>query len=207
MKNKRSARLLRKAGYTLVELVVTVAILGIVSTMGVGIVAKSINNYSDASVTSVEQDTAVKIEQFILKSARTAVSVEFRNTFTDDIVPTKKKNENYLATVGNQVKEITSTVEGSSVNASVSKLSYNGVKKITVKLRKQKSNTTETQKDCHVCLDYVIEMKEKFTLKGSVIMNNVSPDYNISANNSFKEEGTTWEIADSIGDAAIVFVK
>ena len=207
MKKKKAARLLRKTGYTLVELVVTVAILGIVSTMGVGIVGKSINNYSDASVTSVEQETAVKIEQFILKSARTAVSVEFRNSFTDDIAPDKKKNENYLATVGSQVKEITSTVEGGAPNASVSRISYGGVKKVTVTLRKQKSNQTESQKDCHVCLDYTIEMKEKFTLKGSVIMNNVSPDYSLEVNNTFTEKGTTWEISPDIGEAAIVFVK
>lgn len=69
-------KLRSKKGLTLVELVVTVAILGIVSSMGVGIVANSITNYSKASVTSQEQQTALDIENFIRLSARKADGAE-----------------------------------------------------------------------------------------------------------------------------------
>ena len=59
-----------KKGFTLVELVVTVAILGIVSGMGVGIVANTIRNYAVASTTAQEQETAIQIENFITRYAR-----------------------------------------------------------------------------------------------------------------------------------------
>ena len=42
-------RFKNKKGYTLVELVVTIAILAIVAGMGVGIFAMTMNNYSKAA--------------------------------------------------------------------------------------------------------------------------------------------------------------
>ena len=60
-----------KIGLTLVELIVVIAILGMVASMGVGMVGSAINNYHTAQVTSKEQDTALAIEPFILNSVRT----------------------------------------------------------------------------------------------------------------------------------------
>ena len=84
-----------KKGFTLVELVVTVAILGIVSGVGVGIVANTIRNYAVASTTAQEQETAIQIENFITRYARTASDID---VIEDANIPSFNKNEEYIST-------------------------------------------------------------------------------------------------------------
>ncbi|HCA54249.1 MAG: type II secretion system protein, partial [Clostridia bacterium] len=63
-------KLRSKRGFTLVELIVAVAILSMVAGMGAGIVGQAIRNYSTAQITSYEQETAMSVESFILGGAR-----------------------------------------------------------------------------------------------------------------------------------------
>ena len=57
-------KLRSKRGFTLVELIVAVAILSMVAGMGAGIVGQAIRNYSTAQITSYEQETAMSVESF-----------------------------------------------------------------------------------------------------------------------------------------------
>ena len=65
-----------KKGMTLVELVVTIAILGIVSGFSLTIVVTAMNNYSEAAIVQGDQDTALMIEEFIVRQARVASKIQ-----------------------------------------------------------------------------------------------------------------------------------
>ena len=73
-----------KAAFTLVELVVTIAIVGITAGFGVGIFASTLRNYSSASVTATEQEKANQIESFIVRNARTATEVCYIDSRVSD---------------------------------------------------------------------------------------------------------------------------
>ena len=73
-----------KKGMTLVELVVTIAILGIVSGFSLTIVVTAMNNYSEAAIVQGDQDTALMIEEFIVRQARVASKIQFVEN--DDLV-------------------------------------------------------------------------------------------------------------------------
>lgn len=203
-----------KKGFTLVELVVTVAILGIVSGMGIGIVANTIRNYAVASTTAQEQETAIQIENFITRYARTASDID---VIEDANIPSFNKNEEYISTaidsspepVKNKVYLTTNIVETIGSPDVTSSLSYFGVKKMTFTMRKQKNFSDDSFSRCHTCLDYTIEMADYYTLKGTVVMNNVREDNVIgTVGDSFTEAKDVIELDfESLQTKALVFKK
>lgn len=191
-----------KKGFTLVELVVTIAILGIVSGMGVGIVANTIKNYAVASTTAKEQETAMQIEHFITKYARTASDIDVLDTAS---IPTSNVNAEYVSTATeshsspakNLVYLTTNHVEATATGSNdvQSSQSFYGVKKMTFRMRKQKDDPDDSLNKCQACLDYTIEMAEYYTLKGTVVMNNVREDTPIGVGgNTFTEARSEIEI-------------
>ena len=182
-----------KKGFTLVELVVTIAILGIVSGMGVGIVANTIKNYAVASTTVKEQEIAIQIEGFITRYARTATDVDVVDSST---VPANNVNAEYISTSTaaspspskSRIYLTTNKVETIGSADVSSSQSYDGVSRITFRMRKQKDDPDDSFSRCQACLDYTIEMNDYYTLKGTVVMNNVREDTVIGmVGNTFTE--------------------
>lgn len=183
-----------KRAYTLVELVVTVAILSIVAGMGVGIFAMVLNQYGTASVTEQEQQQAALIEDLILRNARQCTDVFLSDSETDATTGSHKAS----ITKGEFLSHTSGTVNLASYsykrNAAgiLSKekdLTYKGVNKITFKLKrfddedyKLVSNAFPTASALnepgagYIYLEYVIEMNEGYTLEGAVVLNGVKLD-------------------------------
>ena len=134
-----------RKGFTLVELIVTVAILSITSSLLVAIVANSINNYSKASITATEQDVASQIESDILFFAVRANGAEGVDTATPGVsVPAADESAYYVYIEDGKVKTIFSDVEVVGESAIVTDYVYDGVEKITFQLKKQKTAKDDT---------------------------------------------------------------
>ncbi len=186
-----------KKGLTLVELVVTVAILGIVSGFSITIVVTAMNNYSEAAIVEKEQDTALMIEEYIVRHARVASKVVFienddlktDTSYPDSVVPDKNKKElqgYIIAKVGKSVetfdyaKEDIATGEynfGSPTPQKYTTLVYNDVSEVTVSFERQKTVATDAKKKCSYYMNYYIKMKTGYVLRGQVVMNNADMEY------------------------------
>lgn len=169
-----------KKGLTLVELVVTVAILGIVSSMGVGIVANSINNYSRASIVSQEQQTALDIEGFIRDAAKLSIGTENLTAAAGTMqIPQPDTAAAYIYFDNNRLCTLSSYIDEAEAEPVVIKDVYNGVKDVSFRFRKLKFDRGESNKSVMGYLDYTIDMERGYTLKGSVTMINVPEDANM----------------------------
>ena len=97
-------RLKSKKAYTLVELIVTIAILAITAGFGIGIFASALRNYSTASITAKEQETALAIESNLLRFSRVASDLFFIDA-TYASTPEDSIPDNFKGTV-DQVKAV-----------------------------------------------------------------------------------------------------
>ena len=168
-----------RKGFTLVELVVTVAILSITSSLLVAIVANSINNYSKASITAGEQQIASQIESDILFFAVRSYGTDGVDTSVAGVTVPSTDESAYYVYIDEEgkVKTIFSDIETVGSTPIVTDYSYNGVEKITFQLKKQKTAKDDTSsKKRYVFLEYEIVMKHGYTLKGSVVMGNIPHD-------------------------------
>lgn len=200
-----------KAAYTLVELVVTITILSITSGMGLGIFVTAMRNYSRASITERDQESAIQIESFILRNARQAQQIVF---FTNDgsyMTKWDKSDSFYQKDVatyttkykdmyGGIVTNTPMTVNGSAQEsptleyydryvaddkkiAQTPVLSCSGVESITFTLRKQKTKSTELEKGTFNYIFYEIKMQSGYTVSGSAILYNCT-ELKVPAGNS-----------------------
>jgi len=168
-----------RIGLTLVELIVVIAILGMVAGMGVGMVGSAIKNYHTAQVTSKEQDTALAIEHFILNSVRTSSSVKSIKT-TDPKFPAHDATAYYLYFMNGVLRTMRNEVEKAGQPPQVTIINYDGVAELTFKVKKAKTvkkKTDEVDGTNSIFLYYEIKMKEGYELKGSAIINNASAAY------------------------------
>lgn len=170
-------RRMSKKGLTLVELVVTVAILGIVSTMGVGIVANSITNYSKASVTSNEHEASLEIEAYIVDAARRAIGV--KTLSSSDTVPEEDTSACYMYFDSDgYLVTLSSFVDTPGEEPVILKDKYKGVKSVTIDIRKQKLEKGDTTSEFRfVYVEYTIELERGYVLTGTTVMGNVPHDY------------------------------
>ncbi len=172
-----------KIGMTLVELVVTIAILGMVAGMGVGFVGSAIKNYHTASVTSREQDTALAVESFILNSVRTSSSVKAVSTITN--FPDPSTSAYYLYFMNGYLRTMRFEIEKKGAPPQTTVISYEGIEELTFRVRKQKSVKVNPEDNQNfVYLYYEIKMKEGYELKGSAIINNAAPSYITTQNDA-----------------------
>lgn len=200
-------RVKSKRGFTLVELIVTVAILGMVASMGVGIVANAIKNYSTASTTSQEQDTALKIEKFILNNARVDSSVM---TLPSIQVPKSDITAQYVYFNDNRLITLSSVIEDLNQPPVVTQISYDGVESVTLQIRRQKPQKDSTlSKKCYMYLTYTIKMVNGYTLEGQAVMNNIdASSYTMTgaSSDSYTDSNEVMEITNNSTDA-LVLVK
>lgn len=197
-------KLRSKKGFTLVELIVTIAILGMVAGMGVGIVGQALHNYSTAQVTSVEQETSLGIESFILDAARVASSVAEADSKTNDgktVFYLELDAEGTLRTTRSEVEKIGDP-------AIETQLTYTGVQSVSLQVKKQKPVKTGADPSmCFIFMDYSIEMAEGYQLTGSVVLNNADVDYPMTAADTYVDAANKITISRDQHDKFIAIYK
>ena len=169
-------KLRSKKGLTLVELVVTVAILGMVAGMGIGVVSRAIINYSTAQTIANEQDVALQVESFITGAAKISSSVQEK---VSSSIPQADVTAYYLRFDDTgKLQTIRHVLVQDSALPTVTVLTYDDVSQIDLAIREQKANKDDSRTvQCFVYLDYEIKMMEGYTIKGTTILNNADPDY------------------------------
>ncbi len=200
-------KIISRKGFTLVELVVTIAILGMVSMMGIGIVANSIKNYSTASVTSGEQDTALAIENFIVSAAKKATS--FKQVNPSDVPEGNNIKAWYIASDNGVIKTVSNIVDNSGDAPVVTTREFKGVNNIEFTLRKQKKSKTDSVNNAYVCLDYVITMTEGYVIRGSVVVSGIPSNYDMTGidSNSFSDTNDPIIISTNSSAAVALYGK
>ncbi len=178
-----------KKAYTLVELVVTIAILSITAGFGIGIFASALRNYSTASITANEQDKALEIEAYILRHARVASDVYFitndsslysNSNFSDHIVPNEAAisladpvgGVMYCSANSQVVTYHDKYLDDDDDVVNSADLQVTGVESIEFKLANQKSDFTQGSDDSFVYLKYKINMIEGYSVNGAVMLYN-----------------------------------
>ncbi len=195
-----------KRGFTLVELVVTVAILSITAGLGVGIFASTMNNYSTASVRSAEQDKATEIEDFIFTYARVCKNLYFIDSSKTD---TLSSGTNYLSGVS-QLQISPQSTQYMKMDPGSENLDYNtndrdesgniiaspvltvqGVDNIVFTVSRQKLTRGDPDEDdVFYYLNYEINMVDGYSVTGSVILNNCE-NVNFLVGSSYVDTGDT----------------
>ncbi len=182
-----------KKAFTLVELVVTVAIMSITAGVGIGIFASAMQNYSTASVTASEQEKALEIEKFILDKARLATTVYYitndsslNGSYVDHIVKDEATAQlnNSTASGGMLTVDAGSTYAkyydldkeetgGGYVNIVKSTtLQVSGLDNIKFRLYKQKAELANEESRIFNYLSYKITMENGYSISGTVLLYN-----------------------------------
>lgn len=203
-------KLKSRKGFTLIELVVTVAILSIVCCMGVGIFASVMRNYGTASSTEMEQEKATQIETYLVKAARTAAKVECFDE--SDTIPSAQGTY-IFSKVGSSDVEIYDIVPKSSTDTDkISIIKVSGVKKLSITVNRQ--NVVAASKEKFAYMDYTIEMINGYTVKGSVVMKNFKDSGTVASGTQVDTIKSLFEVcvydessASTAADKAILFVK
>lgn len=225
-----------RKGFTLVELIVTLAILTIVLGLGTGAFIMVLQNYGTASSTESEQERATQIENYIIESARTAKDIKFIKSQSDgevsndallhtEAIPTDTGT--YVYSGGNSsiveiydydvLEDESSTTTSESPEKS-SIINVSGVKKLTFSLKRQKMSKTDTTSDKKFFyLYYTIEMLHGYTVNGSVVMNNLKDDQKYrnristtsSVDNIFSFDICNYDedVSTTVSNKAVLFVK
>ena len=210
-------KLKSKRGLTLVELLVTVAVLGIVSGFSITIVVTAMNNYTEAAIVQKEEETALMIEDYIVRNARVARKVEFiKNDPTDPNktdVPSKNYQGFYLAKTDNVI----STFDYAGISADYfdyessspqqyTIFTYENVQKIILEFSRQKYSPDDIELKCVYCMDYTITMMSGYTLKGQVVMNNANADYLGKLAGDGDNKGQTEDFVDTLASYKLIEV-
>lgn len=187
MKKKKSVK--SKRGFTLVELVVTVAVLSIVAGMGIGIVASAIKNYSTASTTSKEQDEALLIERFIVDAIRGSSLIHEADTdaSTGGVKFSTSQSSRYLYFENGRLVTNETMVSKTGGSPEVYKQYYDRVKTISLTVKKSKpAADKEIDSRCFIHVSYTIEMDEGYEISGSTVMINADEKYPMNKSNSLQ---------------------
>lgn len=156
---KMKGKLKSKKGFTLVEMVVTTAVLAITAGMLVGVIASTITKFSDGNDTEFRRSEASAVETQIKQYAKAAYCI---NTY-DSAVDTIDDGRYYIvsdsATNRFQVKEGTASGANTVITIDhVSSVTFEVVEIVSGKYS----------------LEYSIVMDNDYTCEGSFILNNGS---------------------------------
>ncbi|MBR2177022.1 MAG: prepilin-type N-terminal cleavage/methylation domain-containing protein [Clostridia bacterium] len=207
-----------KKAFTLVELVVTIAILSIVAGFGIGIFASTMRNYSAASVTAKEQEIALQVETFILDHARTAKDVTFIREhtvtgtagFEKNAQEIMKNHEGAFITADkatpNKVKTFLGFDNGSGTVKADAALTYESIDHITFAIKRHKIDKDDPDLGSFVFLNYEIVMATGYSIKGEVVLNNctsmtITPDTDKYIDNSISVR-----VCSNTEDTGIAFI-
>lgn len=200
-------KLRSRKGMTLVELVVTICVLSIVSGMGVGIFASTMQRYLTASLTSDQQHKASLCEEYLVTAAKTAKSVDFipdpSSPASPDTLPSSTLSGIYFAhTTGQQDFDM---YEYDSVtNTKSSSIKLEGIKTITITLKRHQSLAAPNDDD-FVYMDYKIVTTDDYTLQGSTIMNNFPVSSFTESGSGHTVSTVPFVVGDKVTNSAVVF--
>ncbi|MDD6488617.1 MAG: type II secretion system protein [Clostridia bacterium] len=196
-----------RKGFTLIELVVTVAILSIVCGMGAGIFSMVLRNYGTASSAEQQQEKATQIENYIITAARKANDIKFLDAGAGDVIPSE--NGDYLFCAGGSTDVQYYNYDDTATSPKSSTVTIPGVQKLTIKLRRQKLDPSDTTSEKRfMYLEYRIEMSDNYTVNGSVVLNNLkSGTTSVIGTVSFVDEVKTFVVCGETSDKAVVFMK
>lgn len=193
-----------KKGLTLVELVVTIAILGIVSGFSLAIVVTAMNNYSHAAIIEREQDTALLLEEYIIRNARVAGTIEY-------VTPDPAAGTGVVNKSGSYIAKIDDVIQTFEYDKDAAKkytnLTYKDVKNISAYIVRQKFDKDDADNQSSFYLDYHIEMSSGYVLDGQVVLNNAKRDemnaivpITGSETTFIDKQETAWTIINVTGD-------
>ncbi len=98
-----------KKGFTIIELLITVAVLGILSTVSLAILWSAITAHNTLSSVSINSQVSVNTMEYIHQGARVATSVKVENSVVGDKIT-------YLNTSYNTAKEDSIAIFESATN-------------------------------------------------------------------------------------------
>ena len=200
-------KFISKKGVTLVELVVTVAIMSITAGMGVGIFASTMNNYSSASVLATEQQKVTEIENYIYDNASVCESLYFidstvsgggaTNFLTpggvDSLILSTTDEVDYMMIDpdSTNMRYKTNVKDASGNLIPEAELNVSGVDNIVFSISKQKIGRSEsdpTRGGLFFYLNYEINMVDGYSVSGSVVMEGCG-NVRTALSNDFVEDG------------------
>lgn len=208
-------KLRSRKGFTLVELVVTVAILTIVLGMGTGAFVMVMQNYGTASSTGQEQEKASQLESYIVRSARAAKDLKFIDVSSGVTVPSDEGDYIFSEGGSSVVESYDYTIyEGETSPKKSPSMTVSGVKRLTVSLKRQKTNPSDAASEKKfLYLEYKIEMLKGYTIESSIVMNNLKDTYPV-ATGSMVDNIESFVVCEynetsgiSIPNKAILFVQ
>lgn len=184
-----------KRGFTLVELVVVIAILSICSTMLVSVVATSIGRYTSSSDMDMCKQEANNIDKYYSRFANSAFEIK-EESYYGSVKFTYQDNYYYMI-IDPTEKTIDFRI-GLPGNTSASVINCKYVKSFehkTALLDNQTSSGVVDNTGKKKCSQYVITMlneygeAQEYVYKGSVVLNNDTTDefneaYDLSTSNS-----------------------
>lgn len=152
-----------KKGFTLIELVVTIAILSITAAMGTSIFIMVLNNYGNASHASFSQQQAVALEDVIREYCKACKDVDI----SAGDVGTITSSGTYLYTKSDGVLYVDDYDASSGIHT---KFTVPGIKTLQTKYIKRTSAQDTTAG--YIVMQYTITTNEDFVLQGSMVLNN-----------------------------------
>ncbi len=156
-----------KKGFTLVELIVTIAILSITASMGTSIFIMVLNNYGVASDASFSQQQAVAVEDMLREYCKTSKEVKFAAGDVDALAVKPTGNYTYFYTKSDGVLYIDHCEGASSTHT---KLTLTGIKTLQTKYIKRVSGLDANAG--YIVMQYTITTNNDFVLEGSIVLNN-----------------------------------
>ncbi len=155
-----------KKGFTLVEMVVTVAILAIVSTVTVQALFAVSDTFRNSSKITTNQYTTTQMERFIRNEFQVANNVDITNT-----LPTSgDKYDEYMMYDATNKKVVFKKVTTDGGGAYEDYLSLDGVKTVNISILPMDVGTGGSDR---YKLTYEIDTEE-YQYKGGIVMGNVT---------------------------------
>lgn len=160
-----------KHGFTLVELVVVMAIMAICSCMLVGVVASTIDRYTISTDVETRKQEAVNFETYYCKYGRAAFEIEENAAYGS---PAFSIQDNYYYMEMNpttrNIQFFTSNGSGGRVNI----IDCKNVKKFTHYTEKLGENDKKVVLHFSIVMENGYEPNQDYTYEGSCILNNGS---------------------------------
>lgn len=178
---KTKGKLRSKKGFTLVEMVVTTAVLAITAGMLVGVIASTITKFADGNDAEFRRSEAAALETQIKQYAKAAYAINAYDSATDTMEDGKYYIVSDSSTNRFQVKEGKTTGSDTVITIDyVESVNFAVVQTVSNKLS----------------LEYSIVMDNGYTCNGSFILNNgnaplATTTVNVNSGQGFEFQMTT----------------
>lgn len=167
----------KKKGYTLIEVIAVVCILGILSALSVTSIFAASREYTLANKISQGQRSAANAEKIIKLYAKSAIDMDFMTADLPTVNATFSQDKDFIfANDYSGTKEI--AVKYADPSSSTFKvMNYFGdISSIDFEVKQLSSDNEKYM------LNYTIVTNDSYTLKGGIVLNNISTQVYTSMN-------------------------